>query len=818
MSKQTKTVHSAHWIASRLTPRATGPSLGYRTKFEYDAVGRRTKRTLPSGNFETTQYVLTGNATLEETYTDFNGLTTILDYDEMGRLATKSTLISGVQTLVLHFDFYPTTGLRHTMTDASGTTTYTYDDMDRLLTKSHPLLGTLTYTYDLAGNVLTLQSSHNNLSVSQQGVSLTYHWDELNRLVQVDDAAGNSTTYDYDKVGNLLHTAYPSSNPITNSYTYNCLNRLTQLNVTKTTGGSTATLATFNYNPDPSNPLRRLDPAGTRRVAVESIVAGTTINREVQYSYDALYRLVKENIVSGSPSGAVVYDNSTGYAGYDNVGNRRSRQVPPALQSAALTDFNNVSFNSSDQILTSTYDPNGNTTVEALPPPAISPTVADQYDFENRLTQRSDGTTTIQIVYDGDGNRVKRSVNGAATFYLVDDRNHSGYAQVVEDMVQTGTDGSGNPLLEITRVYNYGHSLINQALWSGSAWQPYYYGYDGHGNVRFLTGSDGAIANTYTYDAFGILISQTGSTPNNYLYAGERFDSELGTYFLRARYYRADTGWFWTMDSDEGTRSDPPTLHKYLYTADNVVNRVDPSGHDDLVELMTTTAIDSALSALFSLAVEYGGDKAVASIIPEWVYKGFAFALNPDAVVVGTSLNLNVQNKGLGLTGGGGVEGLWSPHTFNTAVFKFGGGGVSFGTTKGLGSIQFYLGAVYDCLDSHAYGGPFMVASFPYGSSLVPAKFRSSFNRLVDRMAAAFIDWFRGVKDDPASEILHKTFAPSAVLNGSSLSLFWNFYGGAFGFTIGYGVLAPGGTSNVTLGLYGYGQIYPENDEDVLFR
>jgi hypothetical protein len=37
------------------------------------------------------------------------------------------------------------------------------------------------------------------------------------------------------------------------------------------------------------------------------------------------------------------------------------------------------------------------------------------------------------------------------------------------------------------------------------------------------------------------------------------------------------------MDSYEGT-TDPSTLHKYLYTRDNPVNGVDPTGYDDLEE------------------------------------------------------------------------------------------------------------------------------------------------------------------------------------------------------------------------------------------
>ena len=50
-----------------------------------------------------------------------------------------------------------------------------------------------------------------------------------------------------------------------------------------------------------------------------------------------------------------------------------------------------------------------------------------------------------------------------------------------------------------------------------STWTPSFYGYDGHGNVRFLTNSTGTVTDTYQYDAFGRLIASTGSTPNNFL-------------------------------------------------------------------------------------------------------------------------------------------------------------------------------------------------------------------------------------------------------------------------------------------------------------
>jgi len=96
---------------------------------------------------------------------------------------------------------------------------------------------------------------------------------------------------------------------------------------------------------------------------------------------------------------------------------------------------------------------------------------------------------------------------------------------------------------------------------------------------------------TYDSDAFGNLIRSTGSTPNNYLFAGEQFDPDLGLYYNRARYLNVSTGRFWSADTFEGESNDPLSLHKYLYVAGDPVNGVDPSGNDfDLGSLATAGA------------------------------------------------------------------------------------------------------------------------------------------------------------------------------------------------------------------------------------
>jgi RHS repeat-associated protein len=107
-----------------------------------------------------------------------------------------------------------------------------------------------------------------------------------------------------------------------------------------------------------------------------------------------------------------------------------------------------------------------------------------------------------------------------------------------------------------------------------------------------LTSAAGAVTDTYEYDAFGNLISRSGTTPNAYLYRGERYDSDLGLYYLRARWYNPVTGRFMTRDPYQGSIYDPASLHRYNYARANPVNFVDPSGRD-AVEYVQLTAANS---------------------------------------------------------------------------------------------------------------------------------------------------------------------------------------------------------------------------------
>jgi RHS repeat-associated protein len=187
-------------------------------------------------------------------------------------------------------------------------------------------------------------------------------------------------------------------------------------------------------------------------------------------------------------------------------------------------------------------------------------------------------------VYDGDGNRVSETAAGTTTGYLVDTQNPTGYSQVMDELVSGA----------VTRTYAYGLQRLSENQFISGAWKPSFYGYDGHGNVRFLGNTAGTVTDTYQFDAFGNLIASTGTTPNTYLYSGERFDSSLNLYHLRARYYNMLTGRFETMDPVAGKIFDPKTLHKYVLTGNNPVNWIDPRGTDieEKAEILEGDEID----------------------------------------------------------------------------------------------------------------------------------------------------------------------------------------------------------------------------------
>ena len=347
------------------------------------------------------------------------------------------------------------------------------------------------------------------------------------------------------------HTTVTQANGVVTAYSYDDLNRLTQLTSADQTK---VTLQQFDYT---------LDATG-RRTQINELSGRTS-----HYSYDALYRLTSETITD------IANGNHSASYTYDKVGNRTQ-----SIINGVTTAYN---YDANDRLtqqggVTYAYDANGNTLTETESGVVTTYT----YDARNRMVSAQKQSGLTEYGYDVNGIRESQTSNGSTTRYLID--HNQPYAQVLAETNNNAT----------TKQYTYGDDLLSQ----NHSGQQHFFLYDGLGSTRTLTDYAGNISDEYYYEAFGELLAQTGATDNTYLFTGEQYDSGLDQYYLRARYYDQEVGRFTQMDTWMGINSDPRTLHKYLYANADPANYIDPTGNFSLGSFSAASTINGILTTM----------------------------------------------------------------------------------------------------------------------------------------------------------------------------------------------------------------------------
>jgi RHS repeat-associated protein len=205
--------------------------------YSYDAINRLTGLVSPQGTvgyeYSPTNYrtKLTATGMTDVTYS----------YDDLDRLTslTQGTEVYGYT--------YDDNSRLTALTRPNGVdTSYAYDDADRLTQIHHLKTSVLDdpydYTYDSVGNILT---------ESRDGGTRTYTYDSLNRLTQMDKTVAvpgetlpKKIQYSYDDNSNLTQRIDTADNNTTQTtgYTYNTANYLTQM--TPPVGSA----VTYTYN------------------------------------------------------------------------------------------------------------------------------------------------------------------------------------------------------------------------------------------------------------------------------------------------------------------------------------------------------------------------------------------------------------------------------------------------------------------------------------------------------------------------------------------------------------------------------------------
>ncbi len=533
---------------------------GRTTKWHYDGARYLAGRTLPGGQTERFVHDSVGNRTSR---VDFGGQTTRQVFDSVGQviqiIRPDGVSVSNTYTLAGRLESSTVAGNRGIR---SGVTRYSYDASDRLVRQVNPDASFLAYAYDANGNVTERSTAAGTVA---------YGYDKNQRLTSVTGIDGKTTTYTLTATGKIATAAMP--NGTTSHFAYDDAARLKQV-IHKRGDGRIATGVRYEL----------LDNGQRKSVAEfdeQSVMQGdvaTNPARTSQYQYDGAARLTQEDITL---RGGVV-ELTNNYT-YDKVGNRTKK----VSSTPALTEITSYVYDPNDRLTLDTKTSGGSGATEIAytwdadgrlkTKTGGGVTEFFEWSSDNRLLGVKKGATkeTAQAVadytYDAQGNRVGKtvpSVDGQSeivTRYLVD--SSFPVAQVVEEVVTQAGASEKTSFL-------WGNGLIQQSRGAQAA----FHHTDGLGSIKALTDPSGAVSNSVSYDAFGIVQQRSGQASTVYGYAGEHGDETTGLQFNRERWYDSATGRFISMDQHPGDMLSPLTLNDYQYVNGDPVNNTDPTG------------------------------------------------------------------------------------------------------------------------------------------------------------------------------------------------------------------------------------------------
>jgi YD repeat-containing protein len=187
------TVRSTHMIPLHHLSSMTD-SLGRTTSYKYDGPGNLLTFIDPSGRVTT------------ETHDASNQLISIA----YGDGKTPNVAIS-----------HDADGQRTSMTDGTGTSSWTYDSLHRVVATTSGAGAHVSYLYDLKGQLIGI------VYPNFQTVSRVYN--AGGRLTSITDWLGNATTFTYDPGGNLVSESLPKATGITEYFIYDIANRLVSI-------------------------------------------------------------------------------------------------------------------------------------------------------------------------------------------------------------------------------------------------------------------------------------------------------------------------------------------------------------------------------------------------------------------------------------------------------------------------------------------------------------------------------------------------------------------------------------------------------------
>jgi RHS repeat-associated protein len=464
---------------------------------------------------------------------DRNGVESSSFYDLHGRLIKE---ITGDDTVTYSYD---AAGNQLTMADSTGITTRAYDQLGRVISKTVPKIGASTYLYEDLSEITT--DPLGNIT----GKKL----DKAGRIAEVD-----GTNYTYYKNGNLQSVVYPGG--AREDYTYYANNQLHTLS--NSVAGSI--IEAYNYAYDAAgNMTTKLDVKGQTNYKYDELNRLKEVTepngRNIKYVYDKAGNRLTEQVITGEEEELTEYT-------YDEQ-NRLLFTTKTADKTVTITNYSyDNNGNMLSELTEELIDDNGQEGalgLSILGGGGLEGAVLYEYDARNRLVRVITGENTIANTYNGEGRRIAKATNGNTHHYIYD------YDKIVLETDDTGQEVAHNV---------YGLALVSRTV-DGETLK---YLYNGHGDVTALV-SGSTVIGGYYYDAFGVIVEETGNANNPYRFSGYEYDTETMLYNLQARFYKAGIARFLQEDTYYGNWKDPLSLNLYTYCSNSPLKYWDPTGH-----------------------------------------------------------------------------------------------------------------------------------------------------------------------------------------------------------------------------------------------
>jgi len=586
------------------------------TTWERDLQGRITKETRADASF--TQFVYENTTSRLKQRIDRKNQTATYSYFLDDTLQQTTYTNAQNPTATVSYTYDPVYPRKATMTDGTGTTTWTYNPITTTPSLGAGLLAsvsgpvgsstyTTTFTYDERGRVTRR---------SIDGTAATASYDVLGRVSGETDPLGAVNYTFVGATGRLSSVSLPNGQTTSFLYFDNLGdNRLQEI---KHLDPGAAILSKFNYIYDAvgniktwsqqagANPAKvyAFDYDGARQLT-RAVISGVTplpVPSRFGYSYDnagnrtaeqlddavtgATYDNVN-HLVSTQAGGALVFRGSVNEPATVTVGGKPAQvagdntfqgtaAVPPGTSNVVIaatdpsgnTRTNTYQLSQSGTPKTLNYDLDGNLTNDG--------TRTYEWDAENRLVAVNQGTNRSEFTYDGLGQRVRivEKVNGTPT----SDKRYvwCGIKPCQE------RDASG---ATVTKAF-YRHGIMD-----GST--KYFTTLDHLGSTREITNNSGAVVARYGFDPYGRMTKVSGTYDTVFGFTGHYHHAPSGLALPLYRAYAADLGQ-WTSE-DPASFADGMNLYRYVQG--NPVAFVDPTGEMTAMQGACLTGVLLLLTA-----------------------------------------------------------------------------------------------------------------------------------------------------------------------------------------------------------------------------